>query len=320
MNRGRLDWIFFVGLSFFWGSSYLWIKIAVEDGVTPFVLIAGRLAIGLALLSLILWRSKLTLPRSRRMYGHLFAMAIINIAIPFFLITWAEQSVSSAMAAILNSTVPLMTIVLAAFLLHDEPATLSRLLGVVAGFVGVFIITSPSLAGAPDSNLLAELALVGSSLSYAVGGIYARHNVRGLEPMVPAFFQVFFAFLVTGVAALLLEQPTAIALTPAALVAIVWLGLLGSGFAYPLFFGLLKRWGPTRTSMVAYTLPIWGIALGFLVLNEQIDTRMLAGTALIVAGIGLVNSRWGQRRIFGRDEAGASSAPPAATESETVRS
>jgi drug/metabolite transporter (DMT)-like permease len=311
VSRGRLDWIFFIALSFFWGSSYLWIKIAVEDGVTPFALIAGRLAIGLILLAVVLWRSNLRLPRERRMYGHLFVMAIINIAVPFFLITWAEQSVSSAMAAILNSTVPLMTIVLAAFLLHDEPATLSRLLGVIAGFVGVFIITSPSLAGAPDSNLLAELALVGSSLSYAIGGIYARHNVRGLEPMVPAFFQVFFAFLVTGAAALVLEAPGSLSLTPEAGIAIFWLGLFGSGLAYPLFFGLLKRWGPTRTSMVAYTLPVWGITLGFLVLGEQVDARILAGTALIVAGIGLVNSRWGQRRIFGRVETPT-------TESETV--
>jgi drug/metabolite transporter (DMT)-like permease len=308
-SSARTDWILFVILSFLWGSSYLWIKIAVEDGVTPFVLIAGRLAIGLALLVVILWRSKVTLPRERRMYGHLAVMGVINIALPFFLITWGEQSIDSALASILNSTVPLMTIILAAFLLRDEPATLNRLLGVVVGFVGVFVITSPSLAGAPESNLLGELAMLGSSLCYAIGAIYARHHVRGLEPMVPAFFQVFFALIVTGLAALVLESPGSVELTGPALLAIVWLGLLGSGFAYPIFFGLLKRWGPTRTSMVAYTLPIWGISLGFLVLAEPIDGRIIAGTALIVSGIALVNSRWGRRRIFGRQ---------AVTEGETA--
>jgi drug/metabolite transporter (DMT)-like permease len=299
-RSSRLDWILFVALGFLWGSSYLWIKIAVEEGVTPFMLIAGRLLIGMLLLAAILWRSKVSLPRERRMYGHLFVMGVINIAMPFFLITWGEQSIDSALASILNSTVPLFTIVLAAFLLHDEPATLNRLIGVVVGFAGVFVITSRSLSGAPDGDLIAELAILGSSLCYALGAIYARHNVRGLEPMVPAFFQVFFAFTVTGAAALLVETPSDVPLTPPAILAIAWLGLLGSGFAYPIFFRLLKGWGPTRVSMVAYTLPVWGIALGFLVLNEPIDGRIIVGTALIVSGIAVVNSRWGRRRVFGR--------------------
>src|SRR3990170_1228087 len=155
----RLDWALFIVLGFLWGSSYLWIKIAVDEGVTPFTLIAGRLLIGLSLLAVFLWRSKITLPRERRMYGHLMVMGVINIALPFFLITWGEQSIDSALASILNSTVPLMTIVLAAFLLHDEPATLNRLIGIVVGFAGVFVITSPSLSGAPEANLLAELAI-----------------------------------------------------------------------------------------------------------------------------------------------------------------
>jgi drug/metabolite transporter (DMT)-like permease len=303
-RSSRLDRVLFVTLGFLWGSSYLWIKIGVDEGLTPFTLIAGRLLVGMILLGIILWRSRLRLPRERRMYGHLFVMGVINIALPFFLITWGEQSIDSALAAILNSTVPLITIVLAAFLLHDEPATLNRLVGVVVGFAGVFVITSPSLAGAPESNLLAELAILGSSLCYAIGAIYARHNVRGLEPMVPAFFQVFFAFIVTAVAALLVESPSTSTLTPAALMAILWLGLLGSGFAYPIFFRLLRAWGPTRISMVAYTLPVWGIGLGFLVLGEPVDARMIAGTALIVTGIAFVNSRWGRRRIFGREVTG----------------
>lgn len=293
-------WLLFAALTFLWGSSYLWIKIAVDDGVAPFTLIAGRLIIGLAVLALILWRAKLALPRSRRMYGHLAFLAVINIAIPFFLITWAEQSVDSAVAAILNSTVPLFTIMLAAFLLQDEPATLNRLAGVVVGFLGVFVITSRSLAGADDSDLAAEIALLGSAVAYAIGGIYARHHVRGLAPELPAFFQVFFAVFVTGAAALLLEAPAATAFTPEAVFAIVWLGVFGSGLAYPIFFRLLKEWGPTRTSMVAYVLPVWGLLLGALVLSEPIDARMIAGTALILSGIALVNSRWGRRRIFGR--------------------
>ena len=117
-TRGsRLDWLIFLALGFFWGSSYLFIKIGVDHGLQPFTLIMFRLLIGFALLASVVAVAREPLPREPRMYGHLFVMGVINIAIPFGLITWAEKSVDSALAAILNSTVPLMVIVLAPLLI-----------------------------------------------------------------------------------------------------------------------------------------------------------------------------------------------------------
>jgi drug/metabolite transporter (DMT)-like permease len=106
--------------------------------------------------------------------------------------------------------------------------------------------------------------------------------------------------VITATIALLLEHPLDSRPAPDAVFAVVWLGLLGSGLAYVLYFRLLSRWGATRTSMVAYLLPIVGIVLGFLVLGEPIDARLILGTVLVVAGVGLVNSRFGRRRLFGR--------------------
>jgi drug/metabolite transporter (DMT)-like permease len=295
----RADWILFVLLGLVWGSSYLFIKIGVET-LPTFTLIAGRLAIGTLVLAGVLLAYREPLPRDARTYGHLVILALVNIVVPFTLITWGERSIDSGLASILNSTVPLFTIVLAALVLHDEPITVNRLVGLAIGFGGVVVLTSRSLGGGAGADLPGELAMVGSSFAYASGNVYARRTVRELRPMVPAFFQVAIAFAVTAVLALATERPFEIAPRPDAIFAVAWLGLLGSGFAYLVFYRLLRDWGSTRTSLVAYLLPVVGIALGFVVLDETVDARILLGTALVIGGIALVNSRFGARRLFGR--------------------
>jgi len=326
----RIEWLIFGALGFFWGSSYLFIKIGVET-LTPFTLVAGRLLVGALLLGIVLRLSHERLPRDLRTYRHLVVMAILNIVVPFSLITTGEQSIDSSLASILNASVPLFTIVFAALVLTDEPITVNRLVGLFVGFAGVIVLTSPSLGSSNGGgNLPGELAMIGSSISYGAGNVYARHNVRGLRPMVQAFFQVFFALCITVVLALVFEHPFALDYPVRSVFAVVWLGLLGSGLAYLCFFRLLATWGSTRTSLVAYLLPVVGIVLGFLVLNETVDGRVLAGTGLIVGGVALVNSRFGQRRLFGRaapvpvpapapvpaEASGSAAAPGSALESE----
>jgi drug/metabolite transporter (DMT)-like permease len=297
-RTNRVDWLIFFALGFIWGSSYLFIKLAVDDFGT-FTLVALRLVVGAVLLWIVVRIAKQPLPRERRIYGHLLVMAIINITIPFLLITWAEQSVESSLAAILTSPVPLFAIVLSALFLHDEPLRVNGLVGLVVGFIGVIIITSRGLTGA-GSSVAGELALIGATISYAAGAVYARRNVRGLPAMIPAVFQVSFAALITGVLAVLLEHPWTATPDTQAVFAILWLGILGSGIAYLFVFRLFAHWGATRTTLVAYEIPVVGIVLGYLVLAEPIDGRIIFGTALVIGGIGLVNSRFGRRRLFGR--------------------
>ena len=302
-RASRSTWLVFLALAGMWGSSYLFIKIGVET-ITPLTLVAARLFFGLALLLVAVGIARERLPRERRMYRHLLVMSVLNIVIPFFLITWAEQTTSSALAAILNATVPLFTIVFAASFLHDEPITVNRVFGLAVGFVGVVVIVSRNLA-LDDGNIGGEIALIGSSISYGIGNVYNRRHVRGLRPMIPALFQVLFAFVIVVVLAFTFERPLETPITRDGLFAVIWLGILGSGFAYLAYFRILGEWGATRTSMVAYLLPIVGITLGVIVLNEAVDVRVLAGTALVIAGVALVNSRFGSRRLAGR------STPPA---------
>jgi len=303
----RADWILLLVLGVMWGTSYAFIKLGVET-LPTFTLIATRLLIGFGLLATVVFLARERLPRPGRIYVHLAVMAAVNIVIPFSLITWAEQSVDSAIAAILNGAVPLIVIVLAALVFHDEPITVSRLVGVVVGYLGVVVLVLPGLGGAlAGSELSGEIALLGSTVSYAVGAVYARHYIRGLRPMIPALFQVGFAVAMVAVLALAFEQPFSVAWNVDAIVAVVWLGLLGSGVAYLIMFRLLSRIGATATAQLAYLLPVVGIVTGALMFGETIDIRVVGGTALILSGVTLVNSRYGQRRLFGRN------APPSGT-------
>jgi drug/metabolite transporter (DMT)-like permease len=306
----RIDWLLFVILGFMWGSSYLFIKIGVDAGLSPFTLISLRLGIGFILLASVVLVAREALPRDPRTYGHLVVMGAVNIAIPFSLITWAELTVDSALASILNAAVPLFVIVIAAIFLRDERITLNRLAGLAVGFVGVAILVGFDPADIGRSNTAGEIALIGSTISYACGAVYARRNIHGLRPMIPALFQVGFALVMVLVLAFVFERPLNVGMTPNAMFAVIWLGLLGSGLAYLVFFRILGRWGATRTSMVAYLLPVYGIALGGLILHEPIDIRLLVGTALIIGGVALVNSRYGARPLFARNQTPVEAAKP----------
>ena len=305
----RTDWLLFILLGFLWGSSYLFIKIGVDAGLQPFTLVTLRLLVGFALLAVVVGAAREQLPRSPRMYAHLLVMAAFSVAIPFSLITWAEQSVDSTLASVLNGSVPLFVIVIAAIFLRDEPISINRLAGLLLGFVGVAILVGFDPGDLVGGDLAAKLALIGSSLSYAIGGVYARRMIHGLRPMIPAVVQVGFALVMVGVLALIFEQPLNIPPRPDAILAVIWLGLLGSGAAYLVFFRLLGRWGATRTSMVAYLLPVFGIVLGAIVLSEEIDAGLLVGTALVIGGIALVNARWGSRPLFGQRTRAAAAKP-----------
>jgi len=298
----RLDWLLFILLGFLWGSSYLFIKIGVDAGLPPFTLVALRLLLGFGLLAAVVALSRVALPRQPRMYGHLFVMALINIVVPFSLITWAEQRVDSTIAATLNGAVPILVIPIAALALRDEPLRAGRIAGVILGFIGVAVVVGFDPSTAARTDPAGALALIGSTTAYAVGVVYTRRNVHGLRPMIPALFQVGFALVVVSALALVLDRPWERLIEPQAIFAIVWLGFLGAGVAYLIFFNLLARRGAASISAVAYLLPVFGVILGAAVLHEPVDIGLLAGMALIIGGIALVNTRFQPRPMTGRGQ------------------
>ncbi|MDQ6682698.1 MAG: DMT family transporter, partial [Chloroflexota bacterium] len=255
-------------------------------------------------------------PRTPRTYGHLVVIAVLSVALPFSLISWAEQSVDSTLAAVINGAIPLFVMVIAAATLPDEPFTVRRVAGLLIGFVGVAILVGFDPGVVSGTGLLPALALMGSSLSYAAGGVYARRFLQGLRPMITALFEIGFALVTAAVLAGLVDRPLSLPGRLDALLAVVWLGLLGSGLAFLIFFRLLGRWGATRASMVAYLIPVFGLLLGALVLHEPIDARLLIGTMLVIGGIALVNLRL--RSWRGRVAPMRGVEPPAPTEPGSV--
>ncbi len=290
-TSSRFDWLLFLGLGGIWGSSYLFIKIGVDAGLPPFTLVMVRLLIGFLFLTGVVGVARESLPRDPRMYGHLVVLGILSMALPFCLITVAERSVDSTLASTLAAAIPLVVVPIAAIVLPGERLSRIKVAGVAIGFVGVAALVGFDPATLAGRDLPAELALGGATVSYAIGGVYARKMIHGLRPMIPALFQVGFALVVVTALAFAFERPFEATFRPEAILAVVWLGLLGSGVAYLAFFGLLERWGATRTSMVAYLLPIIGIALGATVLGEPVEPTLVVGAAFILVGIVLVNRR-----------------------------
>ena len=289
-NTPRSLWLTFIALSFFWGSSYLFIKVGVDAGLTPFTLVALRLLVGSVLLGVVIFASRESLPRDPRMYAKIAFLALFAIALPFVLITVAEEHVPSSLAATLTAPVPLFAILFSAGMLAER-ITAGKIAGIVIGLIGVAILVGfdPSQLGRTD--ITPQLLLVAACVSYGFGSVYARKYVTGMRPMVPAFIEVASAAFMVGICAFVFENPVGLlaSVAPAGLFAGIWLGIFGSGLAYLAFFRLIPTWGATRTSSVAYLLPIWGIALGLVVLNEPIQSGLVVGTALVIGGIALVN-------------------------------
>ncbi len=291
-------WIGFWVLGLIWGSSYLFIRIGVEY-VSPFQIVFMRTAIAAVGLTIALYARGYRLPRGKALLPMLI-LGLIDVTIPYGLITWGEQTVDSGMASVLFSTTALFTLIISALVFRQEALTVRKFLGILIGFLGVFVLTSGSIAGgAPQSQSLAgQVALLAAAVFYAFGGAYSyRQAIRWENPQIVASASMIFASLTAGALMLLTpvlggDAPTPLNAIPAtALLAIVALGLLNTFLAYMIYYWIVRHLGASRTNMVLYVSPAVGIVLGALVLGEQVDVRLLLGAALILSGIAIVTLR-----------------------------
>jgi drug/metabolite transporter (DMT)-like permease len=303
----RRSWALLLVLGAIWGASYLLIKIGLRD-LSPFMVAFVRIALAaMVLLPIAASQGALSGVRSRA--GWLALVGAVQVAGPFVLISAGEEEISSSLAGILVASAPLFTALLAIWVDHEERSQGLRLAGVLAGFGGVALLLGVDLGGS-GSALLGGLAVVLASLGYAIGGFLVKHRLAGVTPlgMSAAVMAASAIFLLPP--ALLTAPDTAPGLGPAAAVAV--LGVLGTGIAFVILYGLIASIGPARAFLVSYIAPGFAIAYGALLLSEQVTVATLVGLALILAGSWLA----AEGRLPGRPRALRTIVKPSAAPEE----
>jgi drug/metabolite transporter (DMT)-like permease len=279
-----IDLALLLGLATLWGGSYFFIRVAVP-AFGPAALVVLRVIIG----GVLLWAIARATRRRIDLRPHLprlVVLGLLNAALPYMLISVAELHLTASFAAILGATVPLFAAAFGARLLGERLGA-ARVGGLVMGVVGVAVIVGWGPMTLDTATLLSVVAMLAASASYASAGIYTKLRLRGVPTFTLALGQQLGAFVWLALPGALLP-PHAVPSLPA-IGSLLALGALSTAVAYLLYFRLLERVGPTKTTTVTYLIPIVGMLGGALVLREPLTAGMLAGLALVLGSVLLVN-------------------------------
>jgi len=297
----RAPWqLSYLALAAIWGCSFWWMKVGLSV-LTPIQVAAARVVLGFAVL---LTASKVTstpLPRGRATWGHLAVVGAGMTAIPFTLISFGETKLSSVLAGLINSLVPVATLLMVVFAFREERPDAERTAGVALGFGGVLVVLE-AWRGVPGGELVGVVSCLGAVACYGFCFPYVRRFLQptGLRPMQLATGQ-----LATGAAVgllLLIISQLAGAPFPTAwpswgvLGALAGLGVLGSGLAYVLNFAIIGAAGPTVASTVTYVVPIFATIAGVVFLHEQITWAQPVGAGIILLGVAMAQGRLRPKR------------------------
>ena len=280
-------WLAFILLGAIWSSSFMWIKLALQE-IGPVTLVAFRVILGLIFGVGVIVIKGIKLPREFKSWIPLLVLGITNVAVPFFLISWGERTVDSSVAAILDSTVPLFTILIAHFLLNDDKMTMPKVSGLLIGFAGVIVLLSKDI-NESASTIVGQAAVVMASFFYAGSGVYVRRATQNVPAVLRSMGPLLSASFIMWITLFFTEKPVQVPALGLTWISLLFLGVIGSGFAFVLAFYLIHEIGPTRTSMVTYIFPLGGVILGVAFLNELITWQLIAGALLIITSLIVAN-------------------------------
>lgn len=292
-----LAWGYLVALSVVWGGTFFFQEIAVRE-LPTFSIVACRVAIAALLLWAVMICAGTSLPRDPTTWAALFVLALVNNVIPFSLIVWGQREISSGLAAILNATVPLFTVLIAHFFTTDEKLTGPKIIGVIVGIVGVVVIIGEDALEGIGIAVLAQLAVLGAALAYTLGGLYGRRvQAMGLTPLSISTGQLLASTVVLVPVALLVDEPWTLPVPGMeTIAAVVALASVSTAFAYILFFRILATAGATNLMLVTFLIPVSALALGILILGEALEARHILGLLCIGAGLAAIDGRIFRRR------------------------
>jgi drug/metabolite transporter (DMT)-like permease len=287
-----LEWGMLFALAGVWGGSFFFNAIAVRE-VPVFTVVLARVSLAAVILLLVLRLRGERLPREWAVWAAFLGMGFINNAIPFSLIVWGQQHLASGLAAILNASTPLFTVVLAHFLTSDERMTPGKLAGVAVGIVGVATIVGSDALRDLGAHVVAQAMCVAAAISYAFGAIYGRRfRTMGVGPMSTATGQVVASSLLLLPLVMVVDRPWTLAMPGLpAIGALLALAAVSTALAYVVYFRLLATAGATNLLLVTFLVPVGAILLGTLFLGEVLLPRHFAGMALIGAGLAAIDGR-----------------------------
>lgn len=286
------EWAMLLALSLLWGGSFFFVGVAVAE-LPTFTIVAVRVVLAALILLVVIRLSGQQMPTGRRVWLAFLAMGFLNNVVPFSLIVWGQGHIASGLASILNATTPLSTVVVAHFLTDDEKMTGGRLAGVLIGLAGVVLMIGTDALANLGTDVLAELACLGATLSYAFAGIFGRRFKRmGIPPLSTAAGQVTASALMLTPVALVLDRPWTLAAPGGATIAaLVGLAALSTAAAYVLYFRILATAGTTNLLLVTFLIPVSAILLGVLVLGEALEPKHFVGMGLIGLGLAAIDGR-----------------------------
>lgn len=293
----RLEWVLLLALSVLWGGSFFFTGIAIK-ALPPFTIVLLRVGLAALILLALLPLQGLRLPRDRRVWAAFFGMGFLNNVTPFCLIVWGQTEIASGLAAILNATTPLWTVIAAHLLTGEERMTANRLAGVMVGLGGVALMVGPQALAGLGAQVAAQLAVLGAAISYAFAAIFGRRfRALGVPPMVTATGQVTVAAVMLAPVALAVDRPWTLAMPGLPVwAAILGLAALSTALAYGLYFRILSTAGATNLALVTFLIPISAVLLGALVLGERLEPLHFVGMAMIGLALAAIDGRLFRRR------------------------
>ncbi len=271
-----------------WSPSFLFIKLAVHD-IPPLTLTSCRVTIAAVLLTLILYVRGGTFSLNRTFWIRSAIMAFFASVIPFYLFCYAEQTIDSSLAAIINGTTPMFTAVLAQLFVASDRMTPQKVFGVVCSCGGVFLLFAGQIVEGLSGTLLGLAASVTAAFCYGVSHVYGKLFTTGFTPFLAPAAQLLLSSLMLSPIALYVEQPWELSAPSwSAVGGLMGLSLWGTVCAFAVYYKLLENCGPTALSTVACFFPVVGMFLGFFFLGESMTLQGMTGAVLVLAGMILV--------------------------------
>ncbi len=305
---GATEWTLLAALSVLWGGSFFFVEVLL-DAADPMTVVLMRVGPAAVALTAFAYAAGHRLPKDVTIWRAFLVMGALNNVVPFTLISWGQVHIDSGLAAIINATTPIFAVVLAHLVAADERITANRGFGVLAGLFGVAVLVGPEALAGLGLQVLAQLAVLGAALSYAVAGVYGR-RLAALPVPVAAAGMLIGSTVIAVPAAFVLGAPLAVALTPPTLGAMFGLSLLSTACAYLIYFRVLATAGATNLLLVTFLIPPSAVALGVVFLGERPTSNAIAGMILIFLGLVVIDGRVIRRVFSGNSVTQRSSARP----------